>query len=148
MKTNKHQTLLLVKKKGAVRAHNLVHQFDYSSGTARSYLSHLMRQGLLERTSHGHTLTDRGRERLQYFEAFGCDHPGCPLCEAKKKEHFTCKTCGWQLPKKKARIGSVWHPPHFRLEKAVYCPNPFILCYERLFTEKQAQLIGIPEAPK
>jgi hypothetical protein len=148
MKTNKHQTLLLVMKKGAVRAHNLVHQFEYSPGTSRSYLSHLMRQGLLERTAHGHVLTDKGRDRLQFFETTGCDNPGCPLCEAKKTKHFTCRTCGWHLPKNKARIGSVWNPPHVRWEKAVYCPNPFILCYERIFTEKQAQLIGIPEAPK
>jgi hypothetical protein len=148
MKTNKHQTLLFIQKKGAVRAHDLVRQFDYSPGTSRSYLSYLMRQNLLERTAHGHVLTDTGQNRLQFFEVMGCGNPGCPLCEAKKAEHFTCPTCRWQLPKKKARIGPAWSPPFFRWENGVYCPNPFILCYERIFTEKQAQLMGIPEAMK
>jgi hypothetical protein len=59
-----------------------------------------------------------------------------------------CPTCRWQLPKKKARIGLAWNPPFLRGENGVYCPNPFIPCYERIFTEQQAQLIGIPEAVK
>lgn len=148
MKTNKHQTLLFIHKNGVVRAHDLVRQFDYSSGTARSYLSYLMRQNLLERTFHGHVLTDHGKRRLQFFEAMGCSHPGCLLCGAKKSEHFTCPSCRWQLSKRKARIGFTWSPPFYRWENGVYCPNPFILCYERIFTEKQARLIGIPEAMK
>ena len=148
MKTNKHQTLFFIHKRGAVRAHDLVRQFDYSPGTSRSYLSYLMRQNLLERTFQGHALTDNGKNRLQFFEAMGCSHPGCLLCGTKKSEHLTCPSCRWQLPKKKARIGSTWSPPFYRWENAVYCPNPFISCYERILTEKQAQLMGIPEAAK
>ena len=67
MKTNKHQTLLLVKTKQAVRAKDLVQAFGYSAPTARSYLSHLKRQDLLERIMSGHVLTEKGRIRLQFF---------------------------------------------------------------------------------
>jgi hypothetical protein len=61
MKTNKLQTLLLVKAKEAVRAKDLVQAFGYSAPTARSYLSHLKRQDLLERIMSGHVLTEKGR---------------------------------------------------------------------------------------
>jgi len=57
VKTNKHQTLLLVKQNGFVQAKDIVDQFDYSPATARSYLSYLTRQDLLERTVQGHVLT-------------------------------------------------------------------------------------------
>lgn len=49
MKTNKHQTLLLLNKQRGVRPRDVVQHFGYSPGTARSYLSYLRRQGLLER---------------------------------------------------------------------------------------------------
>lgn len=51
MKTNKCQTLLLVKAKQEVRAKDLVYAFGHSAPTARSYLSHLKRQDLLKRVS-------------------------------------------------------------------------------------------------
>ena len=60
MKTNKHQTLILVHTKGRVQAKDLVQQFGYSPGTARSYLSYLKRQDLLARTGQGHVFTERG----------------------------------------------------------------------------------------
>ncbi len=89
MKTNKHQTLLLVKDRHAVRAKDIVNQFNYSSGTARSYLSYLSRDGLLERTSLGYELSEKGKERLQYFDAMGCGSFDCPLCVTKKAGHYT-----------------------------------------------------------
>ena len=67
MKTNKHQTLLLVKARQAVWAKDLVQAFGYSAPTARSHLSHLRRQDLLERLSAGHVLTETGRNRLQFL---------------------------------------------------------------------------------
>ena len=72
MKTNKHQTLLLVKTRQAIRAKDLVQAFGYSAPTARSYLSHLKRQELLERISVGHVLTEKSRTRLQFFDVSGC----------------------------------------------------------------------------
>ena len=48
MKTNKHQMLLFIDRNEKIRARDVVNQFDYSPGTARSYLSYLTRQGLLE----------------------------------------------------------------------------------------------------
>jgi len=91
MKTNKHQTLILVHTKGSVQAKHLVEQFGYSSGTARSYLSYLKRQDLLARIGQGHVLTERGGARLRYFDVAGCGHPDflvlvrhagvyCPRC--------------------------------------------------------------------
>ena len=61
MKTNKHQTLLLVKKQQAAHARDLVQHFAYAPGTARSYLSHLGRQGLLEHIGANYGLTEKGR---------------------------------------------------------------------------------------
>ena len=85
MKTNKHQTLLLVKTKQAVRAKDLVQAFGYSAPTARSYLSHLKRQELLQRTSAGHALTEKGQTRLQFFDVSGCADAACPLCQRKTR---------------------------------------------------------------
>jgi DeoR/GlpR family transcriptional regulator of sugar metabolism len=83
MKTNKHQTLLLVKSKGGVQARDVVQAFNYTPGTARSYLAHLGRQDLLQRTEVGHTLTTKGENRLQFFEVAGCANPDCPRCQGK-----------------------------------------------------------------
>ena len=102
MKTNKHQTLMLVHTKGHVLAKDLVQQFGYSPGTARSYLSYLKRQDLLARIGQGHVLTDRGGARLQYFDVAGCGYPACPFCE-KKAGSFTCSRCGYQVPTKEAQ---------------------------------------------
>jgi DeoR/GlpR family transcriptional regulator of sugar metabolism len=68
MKTNKHQTLLLVKKQRSVHSRDIVKHFAYSAGTARSYLSHLGRQGLLERTGANYGLTEKGQNRLYVCE--------------------------------------------------------------------------------
>jgi hypothetical protein len=139
MKTNKHQTLLLVEKKGGVRPHDIVKQFDYSGGTARSYLSYLARQGLLERTTTGYILTEKGKDRLQFFEVTGCGNPDCPLCESKKAGFFTCSRCEYQLPKAKARILPEWDFLLGVRHAGVYCP----VCQKLIFTEAQAELIGI-----
>jgi hypothetical protein len=65
MKTNKHQTLLLVKARRSTGEGSGA-CFGYSAPTARSYLSHLKRQDLLERLSAGHVLTEKGRNRLNF----------------------------------------------------------------------------------
>jgi hypothetical protein len=140
MKTNKHQTLLLVQKKSGVLAKDLVEQFGYSPGTARSYLSYLGRQDLLHRMGAGHVLTEKGLERLHFFEVTGCADPACPLCQGKTG-FFTCPRCDYRMPKQDARILSeqdlfvvVRHP-------GVYCPR----CWKLILGETQAQLIGIPK---
>ncbi len=142
MKTNKHLTLSLVKDKESVRARDIVEQFDYSQDTARSYLSYLARNGMLERTGRGYVLTDKGSERLQYFDALGCSSFDCPLCMEKKADHFTCPECGHELPKKEARM--LPEKDFFDLavrHAGVYCPE----CKELIFDEKKAQLLGIPK---
>jgi len=140
VKTNKHQTLRLVEVQGGVHAKDLVHHFGYSSGTARSYLSYLGRQDLIERMGQGHVLTDRGQTRLQYFEVAGCGHPACPLCEGKAGQ-FTCPRCGHQLPTKEARILPERDFLVVLRHTGVYCP----WCFKLLFTEKQAQLLHVPK---
>jgi hypothetical protein len=138
MKTNKHQTLQLVKKERAVHSRDLVENFDYSPGTARSYLSYLGRQGLLERMGAGYRLSDKGRDRLRYFEVFGCQDIDCPLCQGKIG-YLTCPHCKHQMSRDKAKILKkrdflvvVRHP-------GVYCDN----CFKLIFSETQAELLGI-----
>jgi DeoR-like helix-turn-helix domain len=143
MKTNKHQTLLLVRTNGHVEAKDLVRQFGYSPGTARSYLSYLKRQDLLARTGQGHVFTERGWDRLQYFNVAGCGHPACPLCD-KKAGYFTCSRCGYQLPTKEAQILPERDFLQVYRHAGVYCPR----CLKLLFTEPQAQLLKIPKAAR
>jgi len=139
MKTNKHQTLLLTKNKEAIRARDIVTHFAYSSGTARSYLSYLARHGLLERTVTGYILTEKGKERLEYFDATGCGSFDCPLCIKKKSNHYICPHCEYELPKKDARILPEKDYLFVTRHAGVYCPE----CEELMFDEKQADLLGI-----
>src|SRR5713226_10467295 len=138
MKTNKHQTLLLVKERNAVRAHDLAQAFEYSPPTARSYLSYLLRQGLLQRTGSGHELTDKGQERLHFFEVTGCANPDCPRCQGKAG-YVTCPSCGWRVARRKVSLRPVWETLLFRRDAGVYCP----LCQARVLTPDQAELMGI-----
>lgn len=144
MKTNKHQMLKFIEKNEKIRARDVVNQFNYSSGTARSYLSYLTRQGLLEGTHLGHILTEKGRTRLTYFEAMGCNCLDCPLCQDKKAGHYVCTRCGHELPKGKAVILPEWDFIVGKRHAGVYCPK----CQKQIFTEKQAELIGIPKEEK
>lgn len=140
MKTNKHQTLLLVRKKGGVCSRDVVEHFGYSSGTARSYLSYLGRQGLLERNGAGYALTDKGEVRLQYFDAAGCTDPTCPLCEGKAG-FLTCPSCGCQMPWRKARIVKEQDFLFIIRHAGVYCS----CCWKLIFSETQGRLLGIRE---
>lgn len=140
MKTNKHQTLLLVKGKGAAQARDVVRAFNYTPGTARSYLAHLGRQDLLQRTEAGHILTTKGENRLQFFEVAGCANPDCPRCQGKAGS-FTCPTCGWKLQKDHARLKTSWKTAFFKREAGVFCQ----ICKAQMFTEDQARLAGIRE---
>jgi predicted transcriptional regulator len=140
LKTTKHHTLLLVEEKGSVRARDLVTGFNYSPATARSYLAYLTRQALLHRTSAGHSLTEKGRARLQFFEVVGCMNPDCPRCEGKAG-HFTCRTCGSRLLKEKARLRPAWETLWFRKEAGVFCR----WCQGQILNESQARLLGVAE---
>ena len=140
MKTNKHITLLLVKAKQTVRAKDLVEAFGYSAPTARSYLSHLKRQELLERVSVGHVLTEKGRARLQFFEVSGCTDPACPLCQ-RKTGLLTCPRCAYQMANTHARILPEQDFLVVVRHAGVYCPR----CWKPLLSETQAQLMGIPK---
>ncbi len=144
MKTNKHQTLLLTNNNQAIRALDIVTHFDYSPGTARSYLSYLSRHGLLERTVTGYVLTEKGKERLEYFEASGCGSFDCPLCIEKKANHFICPECRHEIPKKEVRIQPEKENPFFKIHAGVYCPE----CDELIFDEKKAVLLGIQKENK
>jgi hypothetical protein len=140
MKTNKHQTLLLVKTKQSVRAKDLLSAFGYSAPTARSYLSHLKRQELLERISAGHVLTEKGRNRLQFFDVSGCTDPACPLCQ-RKTGFITCPRCAYHMPNTHARILPKQDFLVMIRHAGVYCPR----CWKPLLGETQAQLMGIPK---
>ena len=138
MKTNKHMTLLLAQKQDGVHAQALVRQCGYSPGTARSYLSHLRRQGLLERIGIRYGLTDKGRTRLHYFEIAGCAQPACPSCQGKDG-HFTCPGCHFKLRRSEARILAEWDFLIGVRHAGVYCPS----CWKLMFPEDQAVLLGI-----
>ena len=138
MKTNKHKTLRLVKEKGTVRGTDVVEHFQYTPGTARSYLSHLGRQDLVERCADGYSLTPKGHDRLQFFEVNGCGNPDCSLCE-RKSGFITCPTCGWRQSRDKVLLRPVWNTPFFRREAGVYCT----LCQNQIFPDAQAQLMGL-----
>lgn len=121
-----------------MHSRDLVEQFDYSPGTARSYLSYLGRQGLLERMGAGYRLTDKGTERLDHFDVFGCADIECPLCQGKIG-FLTCLHCGNQMRRDKVKIRKerdfllvVRHP-------GVYCDR----CLKLIFNEPQARLLGI-----
>ncbi len=103
MKANKHRTLWLVHTRHAVRARDLVEQFGYSADTARSYLSLLARHGLLEHVGAGYALTQKGHDRLHFFDVSGCSDPRCPRCEGKTG-YLTCPRCGHRMLKRTARI--------------------------------------------
>ena len=140
MKTNKHQMLLLVKARQAVWAKDLVQAFGYSAPTARSYLSDLKRQDLLERIMSGHALTEKGRTRLQFFDVGGCTDPACPLCQ-RKTGFITCPRCDYQMPNTQARILPKQDFLIMIRHAGVYCPR----CWKPILSETQAQLMGIPK---
>ena len=140
MKTNKHQTLLLVKARQAVRAKDLVRAFGYSAPTARSYLSHLKRQELLPRSSAGQVLTEKGQTRLQFFDLSGCADAACPSCQ-RKSGFLTCPRCVYQIPNRQARILPALDFVVVVRHAGVYCPR----CWKPLLSETQAQLMGIPK---
>jgi len=138
MKTNKHKTLLLAKNQRALDSHDLVRNFGYSPGTARSYLSHLGRQGLLKRVNRNYVLTDKGHRRVRYFAIFGCPRPTCPLCK-RKMGYLTCPDCEHRIPREQAQI--LKQKDHFLIvrQAGVYCER----CSEMILDEVQAKHLGI-----
>ena len=141
MKTNKHRTLLLAKSQGTITSRDLMRKYEYSPGTARSYLSHLGRQGLLERADGKYTLTEKGHSRIRYFAIFGCRRPGCPLCMGKLG-HLTCPNCEYRIPRKQAKIRKQKDYLLVVRPAGVYCGH----CSAMILGEAQAKL-GIPLMP-
>ena len=119
---------------------DIVKHFGYSPGTARSYLSYLGRQNLLERVGTNYGLTQRGHDRLNYFEVSGCPDVGCPLCKGKTG-YLTCPSCGYQMPKKQAKILQKQDFLFVVRHAGVYCSR----CMKLMFNEAQARLLGIRE---
>ena len=140
MKTNKHQTLLLVGQRKSIRARDLIEQSGYGAGTARSYLSLLGRQGLLERQAGRHVLSAKGRDRLQFFEVSGCADSLCPRCQGKAG-FLSCPRCGHKVPSRTARI--LKKRDYFFVVRypGVYCSS----CASLILSEAQARLFGIAE---
>lgn len=140
MKTNKHHTLLLVRQQKTIHLRDLAKQVGYTPGTARSYLSYLKRQGLLERMGASYVLTEKGENRVQHFEVSGCSDPACPLCQGKAG-YLTCPHCGHRMAKREAGIRkerdfllAIRHP-------GVYCDS----CWRLILNPGQARLLGIRE---
>jgi len=138
MKTNKHKTLLLAKKTQPLHARHLALHFDYAPGTARSYLSHLGRQGLLEQVRGGYGLTRKGHDRLRYFDIFGCARPGCPFCKGKSG-YLTCSNCGHRMSKQGARIRKEKDFFLVLRHAGVYCDR----CSALILDDTQARQLGI-----
>jgi predicted methyltransferase len=139
MKTNKHLTLILIKKKEYVRGRDIVNQFDYSADTARSYLSYLAKQGIIERGGRGYSITEKGRDRLNYFNVAGCKNFNCPICQNKKAGYITCPNCKDDILIKEARIIAEDKFLWWTDDAGVYCPE----CEKLALTEKMALLIGV-----
>lgn len=137
MKTNKHKTLLLAKKTQPLHAGHLVLNFGYAPGTARSYLSHLGRQGLLERMRGGYGLTQKGHDRIRYFDIFGCACPGCPFCKGKIG-YLTCPSCGNRMSKQGARIQREKDYVFVLRHAGVYCDS----CSTLILDETEALQLG------
>jgi len=138
MKTNKHKTLQLIRQQGTAHSRDLVRKFGYSPGTARSYLSHLGRQGLLEQVAGGYELTAKGMIRVRYFDVFGCARFACPLCKGKKG-FLSCPSCGHRISKKDAKISKEKDLLLVLRHAGVYCDR----CATLIVDEVQAQLLGI-----
>jgi hypothetical protein len=138
MKTNKHKTLLLAKSQGTITARDLTREYKYSSGTARSYLSHLGQQGLLDRANGKYALTEKGHSRIRYFAIFGCRRPGCPLCMGKLG-HLTCPNCEHRIPRQQAKILKQKDYLLVIRQAGVYCDQ----CSAMILDEAQAQRMGI-----
>jgi hypothetical protein len=138
IKTNKHRTLVLAKKNQPLHARHLGMHFGYAPGTARSYLSHLGRQGLLEPVRGGYALTKKGHDRIRYFDIFGCSRPGCPYCKGKIG-YVTCPSCGNRISKREARICK--EKDFFLLVRhaGVYCDG----CSALILDSVQARQLGI-----
>jgi len=83
-------------------------------------------------------LQRRGMIALQYFEVTGCPDVGCPLCKGKAG-YLSCPSCGYQVPRREARI--LKEKDFFLAVRhtGVYCPR----CWKLMFSEAQAQLLGI-----
>lgn len=139
MKTNKHRTLLLAKSLGAITWRDLMRKYEYSAGTARSYLSHLGRQGLLERANGKYALTEKGHDRIRYFAIFGCRRPGCPLCLGKLG-HLTCPNCEYRIPTKLAKIRKQKDYLLVVRPAGVYCGH----CSAMILNEAHARRLGTP----
>lgn len=138
MKTNKHKTLLLAESQGIINADDLVRRYGYSPGTARSYLSHLGRQGLLKSFQGKYQLTEKGTHRIRYFAIFGCRRPGCPLCRGKLA-HLTCPHCEFRVSLREARIEPKKDYLLIVREAGVYCG----FCSALILDESQAHRAGI-----
>jgi len=138
MKTNKHKTLLLAKTTEPLHARHLEQHFRYSPGTARSYLSRLGRQGLLTRAKEGYELTQKGRDRIRYFDIFGCARPSCPLCKGKTG-YLTCPGCGYRMSKQSARIRKEKDFLLVLRHAGVYCSG----CSALILDETEALQLGI-----
>ena len=139
MKTNKHRTLLLAKSQGTITSRDLMRKYEYSPGTARSYLSHLGRQGLLERAYGKYTLTEKGHSRIRYFAVFGCRRPGCLLCMGKLG-HLTCPNCEYRIPREQAKIRKQKDYLLVVRPAGVYCEY----CSTMILDKVHAKHLGIP----
>jgi len=139
MKTNKHRTLLLTKSQGTITSRDLTRKYEYSPGTARSYLSHLWRQGLLARDNGKYALTEKGHSRIRYFAIFGCRRQGCPLCLGKLG-HLTCPNCEHRIPRKQAKIRKQQDYLLLVRPDGVYCER----CSAMILDKAHAKRLGIP----
>ena len=141
MPGNKHQALSQAIRQGELSTDDIVKNFGWDNATARSYLSKLGRQGLLDWGPYGWKPTEKGKNRLTFFDRLRCPREDCPLCKGREAG-YKCRHCGHVLseedagftPRKKGGIPSLFR---FSREGGVFCPR----CRGRILTQSEYEYV-------
>jgi hypothetical protein len=77
----KHEVLRVLQARKIVTTAHLETELRVTGSAARAALHRLLRQQLVRHFGDKWVLTDRGAERLAYFEQDGCSSEECPWCQ-------------------------------------------------------------------
>jgi predicted ArsR family transcriptional regulator len=80
----KHDVLYLLHTRKILTAEAVASTLRVTGSAARAALHRLLHQWLVQHFADKWVLTDRGRERLTYFDADGCGADACARCQDRK----------------------------------------------------------------